>query len=255
MNDSLGDRMKSYENAYRIHMPNKLPVILRLDGKAFHTYTRGLERPYSQPLMNVMNEVTLYLCKSVQNCVMAYTQSDEISLLLVDFKKLDTASWFDNNIQKMVSVAASLASAKLTELSSNLFGEIRLGQFDCRAFLMPDEDVDNYYVWRQQDWHRNSISMLAQSLYSHKELHKKNQADMHEMCFQKGSNWAHLSSHIKNGRIALKRQVYKEGTIVRSDGTQHATCGIRSEWFVPDETPIFTENRKLIQDFLDRSNA
>lgn len=115
--DTLGDRMKTYEDAGRFYLPRRLPVVIRLDGKAFHTWTKGLERPYCQPLMLAMNEVAKALCEQVQNTVFAYTQGDEISLVLVDYKDIKTAAWFDNNLQKMTSVAAGIASAKLTALS------------------------------------------------------------------------------------------------------------------------------------------
>lgn len=264
MTDELGDRMKRYEDASRFYLPERMPVILRLDGKAFHTYTRGCVRPYDPKLMMVMDEVTRHLCKNVQNCVMAYTQSDEISLLLVNYKTVDTNSWFDNNLSKMVSISASLASVNLTLQSDLLFGEHRQALFDCRAFVMPERDVENYFIWRQKDWFRNSIQMLAQSLYSQKQLQGKKSADLHEMCFQKGHNWANLSSHIKNGRICIK-EVYREylkprpvthpyedapdGAVL--DGWERvgdtwmpppgSEPALRSRWFIPAETPIFTE--------------
>src|SRR5271170_4800406 len=115
-NDNLGDRMKQYEDSYRLHLPIRTPVILRIDGKAFHTYTKGLKRPIDENLVEVMNLTAEYLCENVQGTQLAYVQSDEISLLLVNYKSLDTQSWFDNNLQKMVSTSAGMASAKFTEL-------------------------------------------------------------------------------------------------------------------------------------------
>lgn len=278
MIDNLGDRMKRYEDASRIYLPERMPVILRLDGKAFHTYTRGCERPYDNRLMVVMNEVTKYLCANVQNCVLAYTQSDEISLLLVNFREIDTNSWFDNNMSKMVSISAGLASAKLTQESSILFAEQRIGLFDCRAFVLPSHDVENYFIWRQKDWFRNSIQMLAQSLYSHKQLQGKKSADLHEMCFQKGKNWADLSSHIKNGRVCLK-ETWREPLKSRpvTDDLDDAPDGAevdgwvrvgdtwepnlfapkdqfvtRSKWDIPTDTPIFTipETREMVRNLM-----
>lgn len=264
--DSLGDRMKAYEDCSRAYLTDRLPIIIRLDGKAFHTYTRGLERPYSRPLMTAMNEVTKYLCEKVQNCVMGYTQSDEISLLLVNFKSINTSAWFDNNLQKMVSISAGMASTQLTMQSQKLFGELRPACFDARAFVLPEHEASNYFVWRQKDWIRNSIQMLAQSLYSHKQLQGKGSADLHEMCFQKGRNWAAEDSHIKNGRICIKRQVEKtagrpfpvtddlddapDGAEVdgfrRVGGAWEPMPVLRSEWHIPAETPVFTENPHII---------
>ena len=103
--------MKGYEDASRVYLPGRLPLIIRLDGKAFHTWTKGLPRPYCASLIEAMNQVAKHLCNQVQNTVMAYTQSDEISLLLVDYKDIKTTSWFDSNLQKMVSVAAGIASS------------------------------------------------------------------------------------------------------------------------------------------------
>lgn len=242
MSDSLGDRMKGYEDVNRNHIPSKLPLILRLDGKAFHTYTRGLERPFSDKLFKAMDDVTKYLCKNIQNVTMAYTQSDEISLLLVDYKTIEAQQWFNGNIQKMVSVAASMASSKMTQISSEVFGEIRPAMFDCRAFILPVHEVENYFIWRQQDWTRNSIQMLARSLYSHKELHGKNTPELHEMCFQKGTNWNDLTSHQKNGRVAVK-ETYEPVTMNNEVAFYMPTTG---PWEVMPVTPIFKDNRKFI---------
>jgi len=252
--DSLGDRMKAYEDVSRAHLTTKLPVIIRLDGKAFHTYTKGLKRPFSEDLMDVMDTVTKYLCHNVQNCVMAYTQSDEISLLLVDYQDIKTSSWFDNNLQKMVSVAAGMASAMLTAQSDRLFPEVRVATFDARAFILPPGEVTNYFVWRQQDWNRNSLSMLSQSLYSHKELQGKGRAEQHELCFQKGHNWADLHSHLKDGRVVVKRQVEKEffNEFVKFQpaGTREIGTVLRSEWYIPEETPVFTADREFVDKFV-----
>jgi len=252
--DNLGDRMKGYEDISRAHLTTKLPVIIRLDGKAFHTYTKGLKRPYSQDLMGVMDDLTKFLCNQIQNVKMAYTQSDEISLLLVDYDDIKTSAWFDNNLQKMVSVAAGLASSWLSLQSARLFPEQRLATFDARAFILPVPEVNNYFIWRQQDWNRNSLSMLAQSLYSHKELQGKGRAEQHELCFQKGVNWATLSSHIKDGRVVVKRQVEKEffNEFVKDQpaGTRELGTVLRSEWHVPEVTPIFTEDRNFVEKFV-----
>lgn len=253
--DSLGDRMKAYEGISRVHLTSKLPVIIRLDGKAFHTYTKGLKRPYSMDLMGVMDDLTKFLCNQIQNVKMAYTQSDEISLLLVDYGDIKTSAWFDGNLQKMVSIAAGLASSFLSLQSSRLFPEQRLATFDARAFILPQPEVQNYMVWRQQDWNRNSLAMLAQSLYSHKELQGKGRVDQHELCFQKGHNWADLPSHIKDGRVVIKRQVEREITTYRSVGLAgkeltHTRTGpttvLRSEWYVMETTPIFTADPSFV---------
>lgn len=258
MLDSLGDRMKRYEDASRIYLPDRMPVIIRLDGKSFHTWTRGLPKPYCASLMNAMDEVAKYLCANVQNCVLAYTQSDEISLLLVNFREPETSSWFDSNMCKMLSISAAMASAKMTELSSTVFGglrdDLKIALFDSRAFVMPIHDVENYFIWRQKDWNRNSIQMLAQSLYSHRELQGKKSQELHEMCFQKGQNWADLPSHLKDGRVFYKAEVrrhsIKQFLFDPSGESRREETVIRNEWFCPEVTPIFTENRELIRNFM-----
>jgi tRNA(His) 5'-end guanylyltransferase len=200
---NLGDRMKSnYENAYRFKLTRRTPVIIRLDGKAFHTLTRGCKRPFDDNLHTAMVQTMSVLCEHIQGVKCAYTQSDEISLLLLDTDTLDTGAWFDNNLQKLVSVSASMASVYF-----NMFWrqtKFNYGFFDSRAFNVPTEEVKNYFIWRQKDWERNSLQMLAQSEFSHKELHKKNKEAMHEMLHEKGINWADLEPRWKNGTFIFR---------------------------------------------------
>lgn len=231
MNDELGNRMKDqYENRTRYLIPRRTYTILRLDGKAFHTYTKGLNRPFDNSLMQDMNNAVIAMLGEIQGAVFAYTQSDEISVLLTDFEKESTSAWFDGNLQKMTSVAASIMTAEfnkyriirhqikafdgLTQLkvlvgNGNVFVQqypSKSAYFDCRVFTIPDRtEVMNYFRWRQQDCIRNSVSMVAQSHFSHKELHGKSQRDMHDMLHTKGVNWAtDYTDGEKNGRIILK---------------------------------------------------
>ena len=221
MTDELGKRMKAqYEDRTRYFLPRRTYTIIRLDGKAFHTFTRSMKKPYDESLMEVMDETAKFLCENIQGCQMAYIQSDVISLLLTDFEKITTDAWFDGNIQKITSVSASIATAKFNNLFLNkrmnvvndeglkrLCIEAPLAFFDARVFTIPDPiEVENYFVWRQKDAVRNSIAMTAQSLYSHKELNKKSQADLQEMIFQRGQNWNDMPEGFKRGRIVL----YKE---------------------------------------------
>ncbi len=167
MKDAIGDRMKQYyEDRTRAFLPRRTYTIIRLDGKAFHTYTKGLIRPFDEQLMNDMDETACFLCKNIQGAKFAFVQSDEISILLTDFEELTTDAWFDGNIQKIVSVSASLGTAKFNELRPN-----KLAFFDSRVFTIPSNiEVENYFIWRQQDFTRNSIYTVAKSLYSHKQL-------------------------------------------------------------------------------------
>lgn len=194
MTDSLGDRMKqNYEDRYRIKLTRRMPVIIRLDGKAFHTLTKKLNKPFDDFFIRSMAHTATQLCAHIQNAKCAYIQSDEISILLIDYDNLDTEAWFDYNLQKMVSVSAGLASAYF----SHEFNWPAC--FDSRAFNIPREEVCNYFIWRQKDWIRNSVHMFTSSFYSHKQLHRKSQEDMHEMLHEKGENWAKLAPGLKNG--------------------------------------------------------
>lgn len=200
--DSLGDRMKSqYEDRTRHFLPRRTYTIVRLDGKAFHTFTKNFNRPYDARITSWMDATAAALCHQIQGVKFAYTQSDEISLLLTDFEGQKTEAWFDGNLQKITSISASIATAAFnsTRIRSDVNADT-WALFDSRAFTIPDAvEVANYFIWRQQDAVRNSISMLAQSLYSHKELHGKNSSQQQEMTFQKGHNWNDVSVRNKRG--------------------------------------------------------
>lgn len=221
--DSIGNRMKNnYENRSRYYLTRRTPVIMRLDGRAFHTLTRNCEKPFDLKFSEIMNDTALHLCNNIQGVKCAYIQSDEISILLTDFDKLTTDAWFDYNIQKMTSISASLA---FTYFSINF----SLGIFDSRVFNIPKEEACNYFIWRQQDWTRNSLQMLSQSIFSHKELQNKNQQNMHDMLYSKGVNWNNLSSIWKNGTFIFKNNY---------------------GFFSINNSIIFKENRNIINDFL-----
>lgn len=223
---SLGDRMKGYEAVPKIHLMRRTPVIIRLDGKAFHTFTRGFDKPFDEDFMSAMQQTMKFLCENVQGCVLGYTQSDEITLVLCDYQKLDTDCWFGYSVQKMVSVAASMATfafskaldclaTKIFENSNNeftlksklLFSKSEQGAFfDARCFNVPLAEVNNCLLWRQQDATRNSIQALAQSLYSQKELHGINTKQLQDKMFtEKGVNWNDLPVYKKRGSCCIKK--------------------------------------------------
>lgn len=200
--DNLGDRMKRYESVYQTRLIPRSYTIIRIDGKSFHTYTKNLKKPFDKGLVDDMIKTTKYLCENIQGCKLGYVQSDEISLLLTDFDTHETQAWFGNETQKMLSISASMTTAKFNHLrierfinSSKFFERpeidvIKLANFDSRVFQVPNlSEVYNYFLWRQKDAIRNSISASAQSLYSHKELHQKTQSDMQELIFQKGKEF------------------------------------------------------------------
>ena len=221
-NCTIMQRMKeNYEGRSKTFLTRRTPVIIRLDGKAFHTYTKGLKKPFDEGLIEDMEATTKFLCENIQGVKLGYCQSDEISLLLTDYETLDTQAWFDYNVQKMTSISASMAAAKFNQLrlqrnigSEFDYGNVRymdseflnnkLAFFDSRVFSIPKEEVANYFLARQKDAVKNSIAMLAQSLYSPKELHKKNQSDMQELCWQKGHNWNDLNYKKKRGCTIIK---------------------------------------------------
>ena len=244
MKDELGKRMKEhYENRTRIFLPRRTYTIIRLDGKAFHTFTKGFKKPYDEGFMRVMNETAKFLCEEIQGAKLAYVQSDEISILLTDFEKDTTDAWFDGNIQKIVSVAASMATAKFNQyMTVNMSRpEIsNLAFFDARTFTIPDPiEVENYFVWRQKDAVRNSLSMTAQDLYSHKELNGKNQNDMHNMISWKGKNWNSMPDGFKRGRTIKRVLLYD----IENPGlTDDIIMRHESEWTI--KTPDFLKERE-----------
>jgi tRNA(His) 5'-end guanylyltransferase len=203
MKDSLGDRMKNnYEARSRINLYRRMPVIIRLDGKAFHTVTRGCEKPFDKKFSFAMDKAMISVMEQAQGAKLGYVQSDEISILLTDYDTHETQAWFNNQVQKICSVSASIASVEFTEA----FG--RKGYFDCRCFNIPREEVTNYFIWRQQDWMRNSVQMLARSHFSQKQLHNKNVPAMHEMLHEKGVNWAtDISDRFKNGGTYVGEEI------------------------------------------------
>jgi len=216
-NTSIADRMKNnYEKRSRTYLTRRTPVIMRLDGKAFHTFTKHMERPFDKAFNDMMRKTALKLCDEIQGAQCAYVQSDEISILITDYTRLTTDSWFDYQVQKMVSVSASIATAEFNKLfladlikSNKPFVTqtvtVPSAYFDSRVFNIPIEDVNNYFVWRQQDWLRNSIQLAAQARFSHKQLHKKNTMEMKQMLLeQKDILWDDYEDRWKNGSFCRK---------------------------------------------------
>lgn len=267
-NDSLGDRMKTYENVTRTHLTRRTPVIIRIDGKAFHTFTRNFVKPFDDILVETMQDTMKYLCENIEGCVLGYTQSDEITLVLCDYKKLTSQAWFDNNIQKMCSISASMATLEFNRkfcenknrwimdtydcVHSNegMLGEwfkIKIAYdgasfhgalFDSRVFNIPKEEVNNCLLWRQQDATRNSIQSVAQANFSHKQLQNKNCSELQEMLFQeKGINWNDIPTHLKRGSCCIKKQY----EIETGDGVT-----LRSRWVIDEEIPVFSQDTSYV---------
>jgi tRNA(His) 5'-end guanylyltransferase len=271
MKDEINDRMKDfYENRTRYYLPRRTFTIIRIDGKAFHTYTKGLIRPFDQGLIDDMDETAKFLCENIQGAKFGYVQSDEISIVLTDFEKNTTDAWFDGNIQKITSISASMTTAKFNELRlvrftnemiENLFSNVKrsFALFDSRVFTIPNVDeVINYFIGRQQDASRNSISSVAQSLYSHKELNKKTTDQMQEMIFQSGQNWNDYPDGQKRGRVIAKRfkliEVKKESAEKAKDKsifikTNEGIFIERKVWSIL-KPPIFSKNKDFIKNEL-----
>ena len=233
---SLDDRMKEYyESPWLLRFPMRTPLIIRVDGKAFHTLTRGMEKPFDARFMLMMEHVATTLCHEIQGAQLAYFQSDEISILVHNYKRFASQGWFGNEIQKICSVSAGVASAVAT-----LFLQ-RTAVFDSRAFILPEAEVVNYFIWRQQDATRNSIQSVAQSMYPHKDLHGRDSGELQEMIYQKGTNWNDLPVRQKRGAC-----IRRSGVEITSIGPSIA----RPSFVNHTEIPIFSEHREYIQDLL-----
>jgi len=202
MKDSLGDRIKRYERVSDHMLTPSSPLFIRVDGRAFHTWCRGLDKPFDTRLIRTFINTTMDVVKDMPGFKLAYCQSDEVTFMLTDTDRVESQGWFDYRLNKVVSIAASAFTAYFNREVPNQFGiniQRNPAMFDARAFTVPYEDAPNVFVWRQKDWHRNSLSMLAQSYYSHSELQGKKKPDLHEMLHAKGDNWADLEPMLKNG--------------------------------------------------------
>jgi len=184
--DSLGDRMKRYEAVPRISLMRRSCVILRVDGRAFHTFTRGMDRPFDQYLADAMVHAAASTAMEMQGFQMGYHQSDEVSFFLHDFDRLETDAWFGNDLQKMVSITTSLFTGHFID---HIPEDLKAPAFDCRAFTLPHAEVANYFLWRARDWHRNSLFIYARTFFSDQELHGKGREELHEMLHAIGKNW------------------------------------------------------------------
>lgn len=245
-NDSLGSRMKRYEAASRFQLTRRVPCILRLDQRAGHTFTRGLVKPHDEVYMKSMQETMQYLCKNIQGCVFGYTQSDEITLVLVDYKEIDTDAFFDYVVQKVTSIASSMCTRifnkRFVENADNkylftdkyyfYYRKFWEAEFDCRIFNIPKEDVCNCILWRQQDAERNSIQGLAQSLFSHKQLNGLSCNKLQDKMFtEKGINWSELPSSKKRGSACKKN--------------------IEGKWVIDTDMPILKgDDRQYVEELI-----
>lgn len=240
--DNFGDRMKGYEKAFKPFLPRRMPIIIRIDGKAFHTYTRGLIKPFDENLAMAMSQTAKFLCENIAGCKLAYYQSDEISLLVTNDDKLTTEAWFDNNLQKIVSISASMATAYFNSLEWE--GKpSKLAMFDSRVFILPVDEVNNYFLWRQNDATKNSISMLAQANYSQKQLQNLNGNDMQDKLMkEKGINWNDLSTWKKRGLCVKRQNIIKEK-------------GVRNPYIIDLEIPVFSQDLDYVERYVRKKRT
>ena len=286
VNDELGKRMKTfYEQIPKMKLMRRTPVMIRIDGKAFHTFTKGFARPFDEILIKTMQETTKYLCENIQGCVLGYTQSDEISLVLVDYQRFESAAWFDYEIQKMCSVAASMATMAFNkcfldhinlayqeefcrlglEKEDNFeskevyikteeelkikysvyYDKVNKAMFDARVFNIPKEEVTNCIYWRQLDAARNSVQMVGQANFSHKELHGKTCSKIQDMLMeQKGINWNDFPEYQKRGTCVIKEEYVFDSDLQ----DENAPLEIRSRWKIDKAIPLFKgEGRQYIE--------
>lgn len=243
-------RMKEYEKRNRYYLQKRIPVMIRIDGRSFHTFTKGFQKPFDDILIKSMQETMKYMCENIQGCVFGYTQSDEITLVLIDYQKLNTSSWFEYRIDKLCSISASMATMIFNKFfSNNVRTEImdykssavpqsmefqqkmmkyhdaltnamvKGAMFDSRCFNVPKEEVTNFVYWRQLDATRNSIQMVGQANFSHKQLQGKSCNMIQDMLFtEKGINWNDLPIVKKRGSACIK------------DSEGH--------WFIDENMPI-----------------
>lgn len=238
INTPLGDRMKKYERCSSHYLMPHMPTIIRVDGKTFHSFTRkiGAKKPFDQSLRRIFLKTMEMLFDNIQNAAFAYHQSDEISILLKDWPDLNTEQWFGGNIQKIASVSASMATA----FFNPQFPVTQVAMFDARVFQLPPMEVVNYFIWRQKDWERNSLQMLARSCFSQKQLHKKSSAEIHDMLHSLDVNWNDCETWEKSGTVIRRyceddvyHQIADPGSII-----------------IENETPIFSQYRPYIEQYL-----
>jgi tRNA(His) guanylyltransferase len=252
LKDSLGDRMKGYyEDAFRHILPRRTYAILRIDGKAFHTYTKKLPRPYCAELSACMDSAAIALCQSMQGVKLAYGQSDEYSFVFTDFDDIDTQMWFNGNVQKIVSVASSIFTAHFAQASHFLQAKYSVpttAMFDARVFVISSRtDVMNYFVWRQQDAIRNSLSMLAACHFSSKELHGKDRISQYALLHNKGINWDKEPTAFQRGRVIRRQFVPRDVSYVHRLTKERITNNIvEPKWAVDEEIPLFKDNHAYL---------
>jgi len=262
MADGLGDRIKKYEKAFNPAFPIRLPLILRLDGKSFHTMVKKWKclKPFDEDLIEAMFFTAKTLCENIAGAQVAYVQSDEITILVRDDMDVHSQPWYDKKLNKIMSVAAAKAT---NAFNFKFHGSQQLGvsvnlnelaEFDCRGFIVPEYEINNCFLWRETDCSRNSVQMLARAHFSHKQLHKKNNSEIQDMLMslENPINWNDLDTHLKRGACIIKKDIPKEvpkrddrGKVIQGEFEEIT----RPAWVVDKEIPIFTQDKNYIGQF------
>ena len=272
MNTSdLANRMKEYEKRNQYYLQKRTPVAIRVDGRSFHTFTKGFKRPFDDILMKSMQETAKYMCENIQGAKLAYVQSDEITIILTDYDTLETDCWFNYRTDKLCSIAASMATMIFNKIFKEKVenfieegGAFSLAQlnynqmkmepylkaiekgamFDARCFNIPKEEVTNLIYWRQLDATRNSIQMVGQANFSHKELQNKSCNDIQDMLHeQKGINWNDYPTVCKRGTAIIYVNYQNPQSLTDKD--------IIKGWKIDTEMPILKgENRAYVDDLV-----
>ena len=277
VHDDLGTRMKEfYEQVPKTRLVRRMPVAIRIDGKAFHTFTKGFRKPFDNILIKTMQETTKYLCENIQGCVLGYTQSDEITLILVDYQKLTSSAWFDYEVQKLCSISASMATMAFNKYFAKNVDDYRFrkwdgvskyeegteeyiktllkavekgAMFDARVFNIPKEEVTNCIYWRQLDASRNSIQMVGQANFSHNELQNKSCNDIQDMLMlQKNINWNDFPTYQKRGTCVVRNKIVVESDRITETAILRDITKSENEWIIDKDIPIFKgEGREYIE--------
>ena len=236
--DALGDRLKEeFESKTRLLLPRKTHTVIRLDGNAFHTYTRGLARPFDAQLHDDLVSAAAFLCAKVSGARLAYVQSDEVSVLLTDFANVGTQPWFGGSVQKMTSVSASILTAKFNELRPP---GVPLAFFDSRVFTVDDpDDVIEYFTWRSLDARRNSVSALARAHFSHRELQGKSVTEMKEMLYLRDVAWVDQPAQFRFGTVIYRDERVEDVTFTR-DGAKFVARDVKRHVWQAEPAPDHT---------------
>lgn len=217
-----GSEFKDAERGFRTVLTPGLPAIMRLDGRAFHSYCRGLDRPFDRLFMADMDQVALGLAQQIDGVRLAYVQSDEISLLLTDrlVDEIDSTDpdtpvqgfMFGGQVQKLVSIGAALASSLMNAARHGTVTD-RLAIFDARVFTLPDmAAVERYFQWRQADARMNALGMAASARFSHRQLTGVPNTVRADMLRAVGADPDDLPLEFTEGRVVARGPITSSST-------------------------------------------